>query len=222
MVSSTSVTAMSSSSSDDQEQRTILDSLMVFSNITNTSSPARLTLWRQSLLFNGNGYTVYDDLGGSLVFRVDNYACNRKQEMFLMDFAGHVLFTICRRSRCHRKVILEGWEAFKGDKEEGRYGTGLHKPFMVAKKAFNNPCCSITVVTGDKYLIKWSGREGWSKIFPAAATAAATLPIAQISRKFGTAPESSSLGKDVFSLSVQPGVDHAIVMAMVMISDAMR
>ncbi|XP_042518606.1 protein LURP-one-related 11-like [Macadamia integrifolia] len=217
-------------SSSDEEERTILDSQMAFSN---SSSPARLTLWRQSLLFNGNGYTVYDDLGGGLVFRVDNYASNWKQEMFLMDFSGHVLFTICRRSNSNNSnsisqliwkklSILESWEAFKGDKEEGiRYGSGLQKPFMVATKAFSNSCCNITVATGDKYLIKWSCREGWSKIFPAAA-AAATLPIAQISKKFGTPPESSSLGKDVFTLTVQQGVDQAIIMTMVMISYAMR
>ncbi|KAJ4968181.1 hypothetical protein NE237_014882 [Protea cynaroides] len=184
-----------------------------------------MTVWRQSLLFNGNGYTVYNDFDGTLLFRVDNYACNRKQGMFLMDSSGHVLFTICRRSSRHRKVllqklsILERWEAFKGDKEVEPYGLPP-KPFMIATKAFSNPSCSITVATGDKYLIKWSCREGWSKILPAAA--AATLPIAQISRKFGTAPESSSLGKDVFTLTMQPMVDQAMVMAMVMISDAMR
>ncbi|KAJ4956476.1 hypothetical protein NE237_013259 [Protea cynaroides] len=190
---------------------------MAFCNC-NTSSPAHLTVWRQSLLFNGNGYTVYDNLNGSLVFRVDNYACDKKQKMFLMDSSGHVLFTVCR---CHEKKlsILESWKAYKGEKDGGSGGD--QKPFMVATKAFRSPSCSITVVTGAKYQIKWSCKEGWSKIFPEAA---ATLPVAQVSRKCGTAPEFSSFGKDVFTLIVHPSsrVDQAMVMAMVMISDAMK
>lgn len=66
-----------------------------------SSSPVRLTIWRQSLLFHGNGYTVYDDSNGTMVFRVDNYGYKWREETFLMDYAGNVLFTI---RRC-KKVI---------------------------------------------------------------------------------------------------------------------
>ncbi|XP_043721070.1 protein LURP-one-related 8-like [Telopea speciosissima] len=190
---------------------------------TNPTSPVHLTVWHQSLLFNGNGYTVYDGLNGNLVFRVENYACDWKQEMFLMDSSGHVLFTISRRTvHLGKKLcIMESWEAFKGDKEVVRYGIdGRQKPFMVATKTFRNPSCSITVATGDKYQIKWSYQEGWLKIFPETSL---SVPIAQVSRKCGTTPESNSspLGKDVFTLIVHQRVDQAMVMAMVMISDAM-
>lgn len=62
------------------------------------SAPNKLTVWQKSLLFNGRGYTVYDNSTGGLIFRVDNYASDWRIEMFLMDSTGNVLFTI-KRSR---------------------------------------------------------------------------------------------------------------------------
>ncbi|RZR82189.1 hypothetical protein BHM03_00008554 [Ensete ventricosum] len=66
-------------------------------------APVRLTVWCKSLLFHGHGYTVYDDSDGRMVFRVDNYAHNWRQETVLMDYTGNVLLTIRRR----RKVSLQ-------------------------------------------------------------------------------------------------------------------
>lgn len=62
------------------------------------STANKLTIWQKSLLFNGRGYTVYDNSTGELIFRVDNYASDWRVEMFLMDSTGNVLFTI-KRSR---------------------------------------------------------------------------------------------------------------------------
>lgn len=58
--------------------------------------PAVLTVWRKSLLFNGNGFAVFD-ANGNLVFRVDNYASGSKAEVVLMDAAGKPLLTIRRK-----------------------------------------------------------------------------------------------------------------------------
>ncbi|RRT57453.1 hypothetical protein B296_00025200 [Ensete ventricosum] len=71
-------------------------------------APVRLTVWCKSLLFNSHGYTVYDDADGRMVFRVDNYAHNRKQETVLMDRGGHVLLTIrrCRKVSPHFSLSL--------------------------------------------------------------------------------------------------------------------
>lgn len=55
-----------------------------------------LTVWRKSLLFNGNGFTVFDGKG-NLVFRVDNYASENKGEIVLMDAGGKPLLTIRRK-----------------------------------------------------------------------------------------------------------------------------
>ncbi|KAF8401447.1 hypothetical protein HHK36_012387 [Tetracentron sinense] len=198
-----------------EEERVIIVPVTAFSRFCFVSSPTRLTVWRKSLLFNGNGYTVYDNSNGGLVFRVENYACDRREETFLMDFAGNVLFTI---RRCRKKLgILENWEAFRGDKDVPRIN-GHQKPFMRATKALGNPSCKLWVAAGDEYQMKWSSQEGWSKIYRKTAGAS---PVAEVNRKCGAAPESL-LGKDVLTLIVQPGMDQAMVMAMVMINDGMR
>lgn len=55
-----------------------------------------LTVWTKSLLFNCNGFTVYD-AKGNLVFRVDNYIAGNKGEIVLMDASGKPLLTIRRK-----------------------------------------------------------------------------------------------------------------------------
>ncbi len=59
-----------------------------------------LTVWKKSLLFNCNGFTVFD-AKGNLVFRVDNYMAGSgtKGEIILMDAGGKPLLTIRRKVR---------------------------------------------------------------------------------------------------------------------------
>lgn len=64
------------------------------SGSANTS--VALTVWTKSLLFNCNGFTVFDDKG-NLVFRVDNYIAGNKDEIVLMDASGKSLLTIRRK-----------------------------------------------------------------------------------------------------------------------------
>lgn len=54
------------------------------------------TVWRKSLLFNGNGFTVFDATG-NLVFRVENYSSGSRNEIVLMDAGGKPLLTIRRK-----------------------------------------------------------------------------------------------------------------------------
>jgi hypothetical protein len=59
----------------------------------------RLTVWCKSLVFRGDGYAVFDDADGRMVFRVDNYGVGQGGDMALMDHAGRVLLTVRRRPR---------------------------------------------------------------------------------------------------------------------------
>ena len=60
------------------------------------ATPRRLTVWCKSLVFRGDGYAVFDDADGRMVFRVDNYGVG-PGSMALMDHAGRVLLTVRRR-----------------------------------------------------------------------------------------------------------------------------
>ena len=55
-----------------------------------------LTVWKKSLLFNCDGFTVFDS-NGNLVFRVDNYVPGGDGEIVLMDASGRSLLTIRRK-----------------------------------------------------------------------------------------------------------------------------
>ncbi|RVW54623.1 hypothetical protein VitviT2T_009520 [Vitis vinifera] len=175
------------------------------------STANKLTIWQKSLLFNGRGYTVYDNSTGELIFRVDNYASDWRVEMFLMDSTGNVLFTI-KRSR-KKLSFLERWEVFRGEvKDQG-------KPFIKATKAFGVASCKVSSAAGDEYEMRWSAQEGWSRIYQMPV---GTLLVAEVNRKLGKATPGFLLGKDVYSLSVYPGMDQSTAMALVMINDAMR
>lgn len=54
------------------------------------------TIWMKSLVFHGNGCTVYNSRG-DVVFRVDNYQQRCSREVFLMDSSGKVLFSMKRK-----------------------------------------------------------------------------------------------------------------------------
>jgi len=54
------------------------------------------TVWMKSLVFNGNGCTVYG-ADGRVAYRVDNYGCRGGREVFFMDRAGSNLIRIQRK-----------------------------------------------------------------------------------------------------------------------------
>ncbi|KAF8776006.1 hypothetical protein HU200_003984 [Digitaria exilis] len=74
-----------------------------------------LTVWRKSLLFNCDGFTVFD-AKGNLAFRVDCYGSSwrRRAEVVLMDVAGKPLLTVRRR----RISLSEQWVIYDGDATE--------------------------------------------------------------------------------------------------------
>ncbi|URD90123.1 hypothetical protein MUK42_27117 [Musa troglodytarum] len=182
-------------------------------------APVRLTVWCKSLLFNSHGYTVYDDADGRMVFRVDNYAHNWRQQAVLMDCAGHVLLTV---RRCRKILNLkESWEAYKGDKNVEDM-VREQRPLFKATKDLGSHSCTISMFTQDGfqpllgYRMSWSREKECSKIYQSAAN---TL-VAEVSRKYGSMAKKL-LDKDVLTLRVQPGMDQALAMAMIMIANSM-
>ncbi|XVF46867.1 hypothetical protein PTKIN_Ptkin03bG0062800 [Pterospermum kingtungense] len=85
---------------------------------------AVLTVWKKSLLFNCNGFTVFDGKG-DLVFRVDNYMDGNKGEILLMDATGKPLLTICRK----KMSLGDSWLVYDGET--------LVNPTLCVKKSVN-------------------------------------------------------------------------------------
>lgn len=182
--------------------------------IARSDSPVTFTVWKKSLVFNGSGYTVFDS-SGNLVFRVDNYAYDAKHQLFLMDAVGNVLLTLLHK----RLSFNDRWEAYRGDD----YGYGITPVFSVIKSVmtlFSNKASAKVVLNPTKrrntklcdYEIEGSLYNPSSsfRVFGASREI-----IAQAKRKVA-APEIM-LGEDVLSLVVQPGIDQAFVMGLLII-----
>ncbi|KAL5996167.1 hypothetical protein ACLOJK_026241 [Asimina triloba] len=118
--------------------------------------------------------------------------------------------------------IMERWEAYRGDQDIPSFGGQQSKPLIRATKDLGHPSCKIWVANGGDgttdYWMNWSRQKGWLKIYRATCGAP---PVAEVNRKCGAAPETQ-LGKDVLTLSMQGCMDQAMIMAMIMINNAMR
>ncbi|EAY96603.1 hypothetical protein OsI_18508 [Oryza sativa Indica Group] len=204
---------------------------------------ARLTVWCKSLVFHGEGYAVFDDADGRMVFRVDSYGAGRRR-VALMDHAGRVLLTVVRRHRRHCRVLLmsltpETWEVYKGDVGDGDGAATCSQDepprlVMRATKDLGNPSCTVSMLAagagagnGDEaacghgvYRMSWSRREEWSRVH--CSSGCINSLVAEVRRKRGGPRKTTLLGKDVLSLTVQPGMDQAVAMAMLMISNSYR
>ena len=60
------------------------------------------TVWKKSLVFSCSGCTVFDS-SGNLVFRVDNYPSDPKDEILLMDAVGMAIVTM--RRKVYKQII---------------------------------------------------------------------------------------------------------------------
>ncbi|THU57977.1 hypothetical protein C4D60_Mb03t09270 [Musa balbisiana] len=170
-----------------------------------------LTVWRKSLLFNGNGFTVFDSKG-RLVFRVDNYSSGSRDCIVLMDTAGKPLLTIRRK----KLSLGEHWRIYDGEE-------AINPRFAVKKKhtgllhskglARVTPCAS-----GAESRLAYDAEGSYSRRC-CAIYDSRRRQLAEIQKK--ESAQGISLGLDVFRLVVEPELDAAFAMAMVILLEQM-
>ncbi|XP_025819328.1 protein LURP-one-related 11-like isoform X2 [Panicum hallii] len=164
--------------------------------------PAVYTVWMKSLVFNGNGCTVYG-ADGCVAYRVDNYGCRGGREVFFMDRAGNNLIRIQRKSFC----MFRRWEACRcfDDGEETR-------PWFRVHRTWRNGAAVAMHGSGRSraYRIDGCSRKSDYKI-----SGADGLIVAAIARK--QTASGVALGEDVLTLTVGPEVDHLLVLGLVVV-----
>ncbi|XP_055819509.1 protein LURP-one-related 11-like [Solanum dulcamara] len=183
-----------------------------FSSISSTNSfvsPRReiFTLWMKSLVYHGNGCTVYDS-NGQIVYRIDNYNIKRSKQVHLMDSNGKVLFSIR-----NRKIPVFGhWDGYKWS-YDGM--TSKEIPWFQVKKIHNvrrgdnmnyykvilgcnseASCYNIILGTNTINIVNQHGRL-----------------VAEVKQK--KANSGVLFGDDVLTLIVETHVDESLVMALV-------
>lgn len=174
-----------------------------------------LTVWRKSLLFNCRGFTVFDSKG-NLVFRVDSYAAGNKGEVVLMDAVGTPVLTVRRK----RLSLGDHWLVYDGEETTN--------PRFSAKKLVSLLGSNAKEVARLTACGKPDGgcRNRWEYVVEGsyANRACAVYDgrhgrVAEIRRKEAAA--GVNLGNDVFRLVVEPGMDAAVAMAVVLLLDQM-
>ncbi|EES09156.2 protein LURP-one-related 5 [Sorghum bicolor] len=174
------------------------------------------TVWKRSSMgFHGtDGFSVYD-AAGALAFRVDNYSRRQKLfagELLLMDGHGAPLLAL----RPQIFSMHDQWNCYNASEEGQAKTTSSHRLFSMRK-------CSV-LQKGHEAEVSMSGSscstsfwvEGCFRRRSCKIRNGDGEEVARITRKKSN---SLTLGDDVFSLVVQPGVDCAMIMAFVVVLD---
>ncbi|GLJ37051.1 hypothetical protein SUGI_0750740 [Cryptomeria japonica] len=181
----------------------LLSNVLIGDRFCNDSVIA-LTVWKHSLVFSCNGFTVFDP-DGKIVFKVDNYYSDPNDHALLMDDAGNPLLTMQRK----RFSLHHEWEAFIGGKMDGQ------KPLFVVKRRFLLPTRvlaqiyvgSINKKSHPDYQIEGSYAKTSCTVYNSSRNVVVEMRRKQVTSDI-------TLGGDVFSVIVQPGYDQAFVMGL--------
>ncbi|KAK8961706.1 Protein LURP-one-related 8 [Platanthera guangdongensis] len=188
------------------------------------ADPTTLIVWRKSLLFNCDGFTVFDSTG-NLVYRVDNYPkCKNQGEIVLMDAAGKPLLTIRRKVEIlseslldvQTKLILgQYWGIYAGETRSApRFSARKQMSFFRSRTLARLTTSSVAVAVGEGYEV-----EGCYKQRRCAVFDERRREMAEIRQK--EAVGGAAFGLDVFRLVVQPSFDAAVAMAVVVLLEGM-
>ncbi|KAL6850316.1 hypothetical protein ACP4OV_020943 [Aristida adscensionis] len=166
-----------------------------------------MTVWRKSLLFNCDGFTVFD-ARGDLAFRVDCYGSGRRAEVVFMDAAGTPLLTVRRK----RLVSLaEHWVIYDGDGEHSAplLSVRRHVSLRASKQLARVTPLGSGAGAAEAYVVEGSyGRRS------CAVRDARGEAVAEVRRK-------ESVGDDVFRLVADPRLGAPLAMGLVIALDEM-
>ncbi|XP_051151597.1 protein LURP-one-related 11-like [Andrographis paniculata] len=182
------------------------------SNTSSTFSEKEVyTLWMKSLVFHGNGCTVFNSRG-AVVFRVDNYQKRCSRRVILMDSNGKILFSINRK----KMRICGCWEGF----EWAENSSAKKACFRVSRN------CNTFLSRGISLRVDFAkhGEDGIRykrcyRIVGLEGKSALKIMdfedhlVAEAVQK--QSAEGVSLGEDVLTLMVEPQADQSLVMALV-------
>ncbi|KAI3712059.1 hypothetical protein L1987_70608 [Smallanthus sonchifolius] len=167
-----------------------------------------LTVMKTSLFFAGDGFAAYD-CNGQLVFRVDSYGSDTREqgELVLMDQYGRCLLTVRRKW----PSLHQRWEGFLGERREGE------KPIFSVRRSSiigrSNMTVELFTDPTEEYQIEGQFAHRNCTIYDSGK-----VTKAEIRRKVD-ASTNVTLGKDVFLLTLKPGFDGAFAMGLVLVLD---
>ncbi|XP_044973249.1 protein LURP-one-related 11-like [Hordeum vulgare subsp. vulgare] len=164
------------------------------------------TVWMKSLVFNGNGCTVYGP-DGAVAFRVDNYGCRGGREVFFMDRAGNALIRIRRKGF----GAFRRWEVCRCAHNGGQEEEEATPWFTVRRAEKGGAAVAMHGGAGTCYKIDGcSARKSEYRIRGADGAV-----VAEVARK--QTPAGVVLGEDVLTLTVAPEADHLLLLGLIVV-----
>ncbi|KAL3498815.1 hypothetical protein ACH5RR_041547 [Cinchona calisaya] len=165
------------------------------------------TVWLKSLVFHGNGCTIFNSKG-EIVFRVDNYQERSCSEVFLMDLNGDVLFSIQRKNiRVFERWNGYKWSDSKANKERPWIQVRKCRRVLGGNMAGYPVALGCDKATGIGYSIIGSDGKSEFKIVDSAGRLVAEAKHKRSSR-------GVSYGDDVLTLVVEPETDQLLIVAL--------
>ncbi|KAM3354034.1 hypothetical protein ACQJBY_024943 [Aegilops geniculata] len=158
------------------------------------------TVWMKSLVFNGNGCTVYGP-DGTVAFRVDNYGCRGGREVLFMDHQGNALIRIRRKGF----GMFRRWEVCRCVDEEAT-------PWFTVRRA-DKGGAAVAMHSGAGTCYRIDGGSARKPEYKVRGVDGAA--VAEVARKQTAA--GVMLGEDVLTLTVAPEVDHLLVLGLVVV-----
>ncbi|XP_047320481.1 protein LURP-one-related 8-like [Impatiens glandulifera] len=177
-----------------------------------------LTVWKKSLLFNSDGFTVFDK-DGNLVFRVDDYYHRSSSDIVLMNASGKSLLTIRRKKWCSLS-LSDNWLIYEGETSTNPI-LSVKKQLLIGSclaRVTNLPAANKLGLILEEYEIEGSYTNKCCAVYDTKRR----RRLAEIRRK-EAAIGGVAIGFDVFRLVIlsEDIMDSAVAMAIVIVLDLM-
>ncbi|PUZ53121.1 hypothetical protein GQ55_5G029100 [Panicum hallii var. hallii] len=172
------------------------------------------TVWMKSLVFNGHGCTIYGQ-DGRVAYRVDNYACSRSREVYVMDSDGKTLIKLLKKNF----GVFKTWKGYSYrhgpaglEQENSKPWFSVQKAHRILKKGrqYSSRAVVTVCMSGKVYKIDGVSHKSEYRI-----TAADGEVVAETKRK--KTASGVVLGEDVLSLTVGPAADRLLVVGLVVL-----
>ncbi|XP_037418318.1 protein LURP-one-related 11-like [Triticum dicoccoides] len=164
------------------------------------------TVWMKSLVFNGNGCTVYGP-DGAVAFGVDNYGCRGSREVFFMDRKGKALIRIRRKGF----GMFRSWEVCRCTHNGGQEEEATPW-FSVQRAEKGGAAVAMHGGTGTCYYTI-DGCSAHKSEYSVRGVDGAV--VAEVARK--QTPAGVVLEEDVLTLTVAPEADHLLFLGLVIV-----
>ncbi|MCD9641797.1 hypothetical protein HAX54_028241 [Datura stramonium] len=170
--------------------------------------PLQISMKKKVYFLAGYGYEVKDDYG-NLIFTIENVLGFFRSKILIFDAVGVPILTLKSKNfTWHSR-----WQAFKGDSTDEKdliFSAKTSSKFQFTTKLDIFLANNISEQVCD-FRMKTSYMESNCDVF---AGQSSTL-IAQMNKKYTAG--SIFLGRDKFMVNVNPNVDHAFIVSLIVI-----